>query len=42
MTGGTAFTQPANPGIYPAGLALNAAAGTRAREEALHKELIAQ
>jgi len=42
MTGGTAFTQPGNPGIYPAGLAQNAAAGTRAREEALHKELIAQ
>ena len=42
MTGGTAFTQPGNPGIYPAGLAPNAAAGTRAREEAEHKELIAQ
>ncbi len=42
MTGGTAFTQPGNPRIYPAGLALNAAAGTRTREEALHKELIAQ
>jgi len=42
MTGGTAFAPPRNPGIYPAGLALNAAAGTRAREEALHKELIAQ
>jgi hypothetical protein len=42
MTGGIAFVQPGNPGIYPAGLALNAAAGTRAREEALHKELIAQ
>jgi hypothetical protein len=42
MTGGTAFTPPGNPGIYPAGLALNAAVGTRAREEALHKELIAQ
>ena len=26
MTGGTAFTPPGNPGIYPAGLALNAAA----------------
>jgi hypothetical protein len=37
MTGRTAFTQPGNPGIYPAGLALNAAAGTRAGEEALHK-----
>jgi len=42
MTGGIAFAPPANPGIYPAGLALNAAVGTRAREEALHKELIAQ
>jgi hypothetical protein len=42
MTSGTAFTIPANPGIYPAGLALNAGAGMRAREEALHKELIAQ
>jgi hypothetical protein len=42
MTGGTAFIQPGNPGIYPAGLAANAAAGTRAREEAEHKELIAQ
>jgi hypothetical protein len=42
MTGGTAFAPPANPGIYPAGLAANAAAGTRAREEAMHKELIAQ
>jgi hypothetical protein len=42
MTGGIAFAPPANPGIYLAGLALNAAAGTRAREEALHKELIAQ
>jgi hypothetical protein len=42
MTDGTAFIQPGNPGIYPAGLAPNAAAGTRAREEAEHKELIAQ
>jgi len=42
MTGETVFAQPGNPGIYPAGLALNAAAGMRAREEALHKELIAQ
>jgi len=42
MTGGIASTQPGNPGIYPAGLALNAAVGTRAREEALDKELIAQ
>ena len=42
MTGGIDFVNPANPGIYPTGLALNAAAGTRAREEAIHKELIAQ
>ena len=42
MTGGTAFVNPVNPGIYPAGLALNAAAGTRARAEAEHKELINQ
>jgi hypothetical protein len=42
MTRGTTFTLPANPGIYPAGLALNGAVGTRAREEALHKELISQ
>ena len=42
MTGGTTFVNPANPGMYPAGLALNAAAGTRAREEAEHKELINQ
>jgi hypothetical protein len=42
MTGGIAFVHPANPGIYPAGLAMNAAAGTRAREEAIYKELIAQ
>ncbi len=42
MTGSIAFVNPANPGIYPAGLALNAAAGTRAREEAIHKELIAK
>ena len=42
MTGGIDFVNPANPGIYPTGLTLNAAAGTRAREEAIHKELIAQ
>ena len=42
MTGGTPFAAPANPGVYPEGLALNAAAGTRAREEAIHKELVAQ
>ncbi len=42
MTGGINFNPPVNPGVYPAWLALNAAAGTRAREEALHKELEAQ
>jgi len=42
MTGGIDFVNPANPGIYPTGLALNTAAGTRARDEAIHKELIAQ
>ncbi len=42
MTGGTQFDPPANPDVYPAGLAINAAAGTRAREEAIHKELVAQ
>ncbi len=41
MTGGTQFDPPANPGVYPAGLAINAAAGTRAREEEIHKELVA-
>ncbi len=33
---GVAFTDPTHPEIYPAGLAVNAAAGTRAREEAKH------
>ncbi len=28
MMGGTAFVNPVHPGIYPAGLAANAAAGT--------------
>ncbi len=37
-----AFTSPPHPGVYPAGLAINAAAKTRAREEAEHKELLAQ
>ncbi len=41
MTGGTAFVDLANPGIYPAGQHANAMAGTQAREEAIHKELIA-
>jgi hypothetical protein len=39
---GTAFTNPPHLGIYPAGLATNAAAGSRAKEEAEHKELLAQ
>jgi hypothetical protein len=42
MTGGIDFINPVNPGIYPMGLAVNAAAGTRARAEAEHKELINQ
>jgi len=42
LSGGIAFNTPVNPGSYPAGLALNAAAGTRARAEAEHKELINQ
>jgi hypothetical protein len=39
---GVAFTDLTHPGIYPAGLALNAAAGTQAREEAQHKECLAK
>jgi hypothetical protein len=39
---GVAFNDPNHPGFYPAGLAANAAAGTRAKEEAKHKELLAQ
>jgi hypothetical protein len=39
---GVAFAIPPNPGIYPAGLAANAAAGIRARAEAEHKEEVAQ
>ncbi len=42
MTGGTTFVNPANPGVYPAGLQANAMAGTQAREEVIHKELVAQ
>jgi hypothetical protein len=38
---GVAFNNPIQPGIYPKGLATNAAARTRAREEAEHKELLA-
>jgi hypothetical protein len=42
MTGGINFVNLVNPGIYPMGLAVNATAGTRARAEAEHKELINQ
>jgi hypothetical protein len=42
MTAGIDFVNPVNPGIYPSDLALNAAAGARARAEAEHKELINQ
>jgi hypothetical protein len=42
MMGGTAFFNPVHPGINPAGLAANAAAGTCAMAEAVHKEQIAQ
>ena len=42
MTTGIAFANPTNPGVYPAGLAANAAATIRARAEAEHKELINQ
>ncbi len=42
MTTGIAFVNPANPGVYPAGLAANAAATVCARAEAEHKELINQ
>jgi hypothetical protein len=39
---GQAVIEPPNPDIYPAGLAAGAAAGTRARAEAEHKEELAQ
>jgi hypothetical protein len=42
IMGGTAFVNRIHPGIYPAGLAANVAAGTRVMTEALHKEQIAQ
>jgi hypothetical protein len=42
MTAGIAFVDPANPGVYPAGLTANSAATIRARAEAEHKELINQ
>jgi hypothetical protein len=41
MIGGATFVNPFHPGIYTAGLAANAAAGTRAMAEAVHKEQIA-
>jgi hypothetical protein len=39
---GVAFTDPIHPGIYPTGLPITAAAGTRARAEAEHKESLAE
>jgi hypothetical protein len=39
---GVAFTDPIHPGIYPTGLATIAAAGTRAKAEAEHKESLAE
>jgi hypothetical protein len=39
---GVAFTDPIHPGIYPTGLPTTAAAGTRARAEAKHKESLAE
>ena len=39
MTGGNAFVNPPNPGLYP-NIAANIAAGTRARKEAVHKGLV--
>ncbi len=40
MTGGVAFTNPANPGTYPANVTGNATAGVRARAEMEHKEFV--
>ncbi len=42
MTDGITFENPANSGVYPAGLAANTAATVCARAEAEHKELINQ
>jgi hypothetical protein len=42
ISGGINFADPLNPGFYPATLAATAAAGTRAKAEAEHKELINQ
>ena len=40
LTAGVAFTNPINPGNYPAGIPNNATQGARARAEAEHKELV--
>ena len=40
MSRGIDFANPLNPGFYPATLAMNAAAGNRAKAKAEHKELI--
>jgi hypothetical protein len=40
MTGGVAFTNPANPGTYPENVLGIAMVGVRARVEAEHKEFI--
>ena len=42
MPGGINFSNPLNSGFYPATLAATATAGTRAKAEAEHKELINQ
>ncbi len=42
MSRGINFAGPLNPGFYPATLPVTAAAGTRAKAEAVHKELINQ
>jgi hypothetical protein len=42
MSVGIIFTNPLNPGFYPATLAATAAAGIRAKAEAEHKEIINQ
>jgi hypothetical protein len=39
---GVPFIDPIHPGIYPTGLATTAAAGTRAKAEAEHKESLAE
>jgi hypothetical protein len=39
---GVAFTDPIHPGIYPTGLATTAAARTRAKAEADHKESLTE